>query len=761
MKIFGREFGNVATPAAPATVETQIPVVKDERPEIELALPDTKKPALIPKQSNPVLHYHQERLIGRGAFTSAEYDLAEVGRIEDTDSYVRQAFDKKVALMFKEGWGFTGANPRTVKYIKARFAQIERASNTPTDQLLRAIGSELIRKSNVFIIKVRNSKASGGQVRTEINKKGKLQPVAAYFIAPAETMNFQMNNGQIVLWRQKMPGGEYRDFSVADVIHLHYDRKEGFVFGTPTLIPVIDDIRALRKIEENIELLVYQHLFPLFQYKVGTKESPAGMTETGEREIDVVRREIQYMPTEGGIVTPERHEIVAIGAEGRALRAEGFLEHFKKRVLSGLGISAVDVGEGNTANRATADNMSRNLVDGVKDFQQIMMSFFSHEIINELLLESTFGLDVLDPENQVKLFFKEIDIDAQVKKEAHYADQFAKDMITLDEARIAQGREPILIPSAEEVESGSDTPDKFPDWNRMRWKLFQLPTLLIQAIDEPWSPAAKASAKLNASPVTQGDLDASSEEKIDHEMELEKEKTKAKVAVAKAKPKPVVRKDSALVSTFEQTKLNTITYIEQKGKFTADWITSLIRTQMQPTIKSLVIDQIIAYRNGYSRNASVHTEQFAGNVAFARRVLTERANKYINRVTENVISSMRRNIKPDMSLDEVKATTKSIFESVSFRTQYIEDVEIKKAYNYGLAISARSKGKKGMHTVHTKETDCATCNSKHEQVVDLANVTLEDVAPHHANCGCAIMFFDTILENTNDSGMINNTKGNK
>jgi len=73
---------------------------------------------------------------------------------------------------------------------------------------------------------------------------------------------------------------------------------------------------------------------------------PAGMMENGEREIDVVRREIELMPSEGGIVTPERHEVNFVGSEGRALRAEGYLSHFKQRVFSGLGMSGVDFGEG-------------------------------------------------------------------------------------------------------------------------------------------------------------------------------------------------------------------------------------------------------------------------------------------------------------------------------------------------------------------------------------------------------------------------------
>jgi hypothetical protein len=420
-----------------------------------------------------------------------------------------------------------------------------------------------------------------------------------------------------------------------------------------------------------------------------------------------------------------------------------------------LGISAVDVGEGNTANRATADNMSRNLVDGVKDFQSIMVAFFNHFVISELLLESTFGMDVLDPENMVRLYFKEIDIDAQIKKEAHVADQFAKQMVTLDEARIAQGREPILIPSTEDVENGNDTIEKFPDWNKMQWKLMQIPTLLIQSIDEPWSPAAKALAKGNSNPVTTSDLEESSDEQIDHEMELEKEKTKAKIAVAKAKPKPVVRKDSALVVSFENTKVNTLQYVErQQGRISSDWISSYIRLQMQPAIKSLIVDQMLSYRNGFSQYRPVNTEEFMQQAALARTHFTERSNLYIQRIINQVILTLQRNVDSMSSVTEWMHAVQSTFDSLAYRTHFVEDVEIRKAYNFGQAQAAKAAGFKRVHSMKHTDSQCASCNSFHDHSIEIEHLILDHVAPHHANCGCGIMFSSEVVESKETSGMI-------
>ncbi|MAE81789.1 MAG: hypothetical protein CMB80_03555 [Flammeovirgaceae bacterium] len=724
MKIFGIEFKSKKE-------EVQVEVIEDKVPEVKAIIPVSKRPAIVPPVRDPALSYYSNTGISRrSTFQLPEYDLAEIGRVEDVESFVRQAFDKKVALMFKEGWDFIGKNPKTLKYVQMRFDQISQASNLSTAVLFRNVGSSLIRKSNCFVVKVRKLEASGGKVRTAAGKKTPLLPVAGYFVAPAETMEYRVSGNRVSKWRQRMPDGTKKEYNISNVVHFRMDSKEGFVFGTPTIVPVLDDIRALRKIEENIELLVYQHLFPLFQYKVGTPEAPAGITETGQREIDVVRQEIQYMPSEGGIVTPERHEISTIGAEGRALRAEAYLEYFKKRVISGLGISAVDLGEGSTSNRSTADNMSRNLIDSVKNIQQVMESLINQYIINELLLESTFGDEVLDEENIVKLKFKEIDIDAQIKKETHMADQFSKDMITHDEGRRRMGYEPLVIPTPQEIDNEQDLAENFPEWHKTRWKMFQMPTLLIQALDEPFSPVAKALAKDNSVSMTSGDFSQASSEKQTKELELVKAK--------KPDPKPAVKKDGYLTSTFIQTRQDVIYRVSMKNKLEQDWIAALIRSELLTSVQTLLSEQMIAYRNGYGKYASVYDPIFIESVIPARTFFRDRLERYIYRLTEEIISSLKRNVTEGTPPQEMTAKTRAIFDSFEFRTRFIEDVEIRKAFNFGEVIAQRDIGIQSLY-VYSENGTCEMGNALKGKQVQLENITLEDVPPFHAKCSYTLV----------------------
>lgn len=388
---------------------------------------------------DPVENYGYRKI-----FTPSEYNLSQIGLIEDGESYVKQAFGKKTTLMFKEGEVYTGKNTDTVNYIKSRIRQIEFVTGTPWKTLLKQTGKELISKSNFFWVKVRNPEYSGGELG--INRKN---PIAGYFGMAAETVHVKKNkSGKIVKYRQVMPDGRWKEFSPEDIIHFRCDVKQGYTFGTPKIIPVIPDIQALRRLEENVEILFYQTLFPIFQYTVGTESKPAGKITLADgssvNEVDYIREQIQYMPTEGGIVTPERHKMEYVGANGEIPSYQHVLSYFKARVLSGLGVSSLDIGDGDTANRATADSLSKALIDSVKDYQSVMENIINSQVIAELLMEGDYNFDVLTDENIVEMKFIEIDIEEQMKKNVNAQLLYNADIIDVNEARKVTGRQPIL-----------------------------------------------------------------------------------------------------------------------------------------------------------------------------------------------------------------------------------------------------------------------------------------------------------------------------
>ena len=61
-------------------------------------------------------------------------------------------------------------------------------------------------------------------------------------------------------------------------------------------------------------------------------------------EIQRAKREVENSTLDGIVITNERTTIKAIGAEGTALNAEGYLKYFEQRVFSALGVSEAQMG---------------------------------------------------------------------------------------------------------------------------------------------------------------------------------------------------------------------------------------------------------------------------------------------------------------------------------------------------------------------------------------------------------------------------------
>ncbi len=743
MKFLGMSFGKHKRNKTP--VSFQAPSEKED--QIPTAPKKTVLIAKIPRIRNPVLSFKLRP--GANEFEQPEYDMAEIGRIEDVEAYVQRAFTQKEGLMFKEDWEVIGKDPKTIKYIKQRFEQFGAATNEPFVTVLRGAGEDLIRYSNAFLVKVRDRKASGGGLRKVPGRRKALEPIAGYFAMPVSTVRFKReDNGKIRKYRQLLPNGRYKDFDPDDVIHIYFRKKKGFLVGTPSLIPVKDDIRALRRIEENIEMLIYQHLFPLYHYKVGSEDAPASTLPDGTREIDIAKLEVELMPAEGMLVTSERHEIKAIGAEGRALRAEGYLNHFKQRIFAGLGVSAIDMGEGDTANRSTADNMSRNMVDDVKHYQRTWEMAVNEFIIKELLLESTFS-NPTDDESLVRLKFNEIDVEAKIKVETHGIQAFSGHAITHSELRNLFGKEPL----------------EDEEWDDTFWKLIDEPKTMMQSMDEPYSALAQAVARAASTAPEQGDFDKEATERK-KEMEADRKAKSAgktgpkstkqssgqRSAKARTRPSnqhgtktsPEKRKSSftwgdmvapgnKVTELYTDLRENTM-YAIEANTFNIDWFKQLALatgTMMQEKLLRLAR---IDFRSGFrSTKASLEATDLPVPLA----VFESRSQRIINRFVTVLINRMKDNYDPTDEPGTKKIKVISVFDAMKYRSRFIYNSERNKARNYGIMRGLKKLGYTEAEIVDYEDS-CELCKDL-AGPIDITNATINDVPGHHPNCTCTIV----------------------
>tara|TARA_R110002074_G_scaffold402324_1_gene607021 strand:+ start:56006 stop:58144 length:2139 start_codon:yes stop_codon:yes gene_type:complete len=367
-------------------------------------------------------------------FTPPIYDLSEIARASDIEPYITQSIRKHREQILKEGYQISGTDEDYVKYIRDRLFEISLLTSLTTESWVRELVTNLVTYHNAYLIFRRDAKRSSGKPIKVYGKE--LAPIAGIFVGDPTTMEVQVDKyGTPRKWRQKIDGTDtitYKTYNIEDVVHVTVDKKTGFTFGTPYLLPVLDDIRALRKLEEVAIIVAAKEAFPLYHYKVGTEAKPAIYYEGGSNEVDQAHSEVQSLPAQGYIVTSERHEIKLVSSEGSALDLSPYLDYFEARVIAGLRLSPLDLGRGGGSSRGTATNINKGLQDSAKDYQQVISDVISHFVILPLLLEG--GRDVVE-DNLVKFTFPTIDREEERAAQNHGLQLYMGNAITTSEFR--------------------------------------------------------------------------------------------------------------------------------------------------------------------------------------------------------------------------------------------------------------------------------------------------------------------------------------
>ena len=377
---------------------------------------------------------------GRSDFEPAPYNFERIIQAIDTDSYVKQAMAKYKDLFWKEGWQIVGENPEAVAYLYQRIDYMEMAMKRPFLDFLVDLSDQLFKFANVFIVKARADLSN--YFPTSLEPVNAAQPVVGYYLIPTEQTRIlrdKFNKPKQYMQETNpltyAPSDTDPVWSADRVIHLFFERKPGRAFGTPFLSNVLDDVVALRQIEEDIQNLVHRELFPLYKYTIGTADQPAE-----PEEIDQAAFEIENLRAEGGLILPFRHSVDVIGANGASLDASSYINHFKERVAIGLGVAPHHLGMSmDGGNRSVSERLDTALYDKIKQFQKQFAEMVRVHILNELLFEGGFDPIVNPYESSIsdRCFFKfnEIDVDTQVKKETHIIQKYVNSLITLTEAR--------------------------------------------------------------------------------------------------------------------------------------------------------------------------------------------------------------------------------------------------------------------------------------------------------------------------------------
>lgn len=648
----------------------------------------------------------------REKFERPEYNLLEIKEASESDSYIKISLSKYSYLIYKAGASLKGEDAR-VEYLEKRFRLMSFATQKPMNILFQEVADDLFKFSNAFLIKKRVDSVPGIKATPALSNK----IVGGYFrVDPASVKIKRDKNGNILKYEQGY-GDNKKQFYPVDVIHIYMDKDANNAFGTPRIIAALEDVRLLRKIEGNISALIYRFSMPLYQWIVGLPQT--GMQAT-DPEIAKAKREIEMSTLDGIVVTNERTEIKAVGAEGNALSAEGYLRYFEDRVFSALGVSASQMGRGGA--KQDSESMEAQIHDTVKYVQRILSINIQEKILNELLLEGGYN-PIFNEEDIVTYEFEEISLETKVKKENHEILKYQSNVTTFEESRRTMGMK-----------------DSVSDESRLYKNMIETNARLaeIDRTAEHQKDLAITNSKLNKD--TNTNSNSSSSVSSSNKSPRSSKNTNANKAVTNNnRPQNQHGTHSAKIkeghdidNDHEQKFKNIFKIYKEASN---DIENGEDEDLLLPLIANDISNQIKNEINKYSTKAISDAMKDIRANKNNKALFPDRAivlNEFYEEVDKDV-----RKIMKDVS-KQLKLSNNDIeaFEKNEYRIKFLIDYIIRKAYWYSYVKTGALIGIKEAYIIFNSEKDA----KDREEVIDLKSFSIEDIPAYHSFCNCIVTY---------------------
>ena len=647
----------------------------------------------------------------RTKFKRPEYNLWEIKEASEADSYIKISFSKYSYLIYKAGYKLKGQDDR-VDYLEKRFRIMSFITQKPIDILFQEVADDLIRYSNAFLVKKRIDNVPGLKL-TPVLTDDKV--VGGYFrVDPASIKIKRDKNGNVLKYEQGY-GKNKKEFFPRDVIHFYLDKDANNAFGTPRIIAALEDVKLLRKIEGNISALIYRFSMPLYQWIVGLPE--VGMQGT-DPEIQRAKREVENSTLDGIVITNERTTIKAIGAEGTALNAEGYLKYFEQRVFSALGVSEAQMGRGGA--KQDADSMEAQIHDTVKYIQRVMSIFIREFILNELLMEGGYN-PIFNEEDIVTYEFEEISLETKVKKENHEMLKYQSNLTTINEARRKMGMK----------DNVDDESKLYKDYIETNARLKEIDRTAEHQVEL---------AKINAANKTTNSSGSNKNASSTANKTPRKSKSTSPNKAVTNNNRPTNQHGTSSVKIKES--FNEVTNKKQLKKIfkickearndidsgeSIDLILPLLSDTLKTSINRIIDmnsnDAIVDAVEEISKVKSI-------NAKFPQEKIV--LSQLYDEVEDN-INSILKDIKNDIK-DE--SEIEKAFNKHEYRIKFLEDYFARKAYWYSYIKTGAFIGIKEAYIKFNSDEDAKDKNTK----INTEAFSIDDIPAFHSFCNCEVTY---------------------
>ena len=683
--------------------EKQKPIQTNNNKSVKLNLNNKKMKDFVLKAIGGI----QKQSDDRERFQRPEYNLWEIKEASESDSYVKIAFSKYSYLIYKAGASLKGEDER-VSYLEKRFRMMSFMTQKPMEILFQEVADDLVKYSNAFLVKKRVDNIIGINARPVLADK----VIGGYFrVDPASVKIKRDKNGNILKYEQGY-GDNIREFFPRDIIHIFMDKDANNAYGTPRVIAALEDVKLLRKIEGNVTALIYRFSMPLYQWIVGLPQP--GMQAT-QPEILKAQNEIERSTLDGIVVTNERTAIKAIGAEGTALNAEGYLKYFEDRVFSALGVSASQMGRGGA--KQDSESMEAQIHDTVKYIQRIMSIFIREKILNELLFEGGYN-PILNEEDIVEYEFEEISLETKVKKENHEMLKYQSNITTFEESRRQMGMK-----------------DSVEDESRLYKEMIETKAVLAQ-LDRSAEHQKELTRINSQNKISSGNNGSSTGNKAPRS---NKSQEPNKTVSSNNRPQNQYGTHSAKIKegldidNHKKQFRNVFKYYDFACKELEQGENLEVVSSI---LKNALVSNLSKHIDKYSMKAITDATQEINDIDKTNKLLPNEAINMEDFYEESDIafSKLIKTIKLEIEKD--KNNISSVFEKYEYKLKFISDFIVRKAYWYSYVKTGALLNVDKAYIIFNSEKDA----KGRKDSISTKAFSVDDIPAYHSFCDCEITY---------------------
>lgn len=656
----------------------------------------------------------------REALIYPEYNLEEIREASEADSYVKMSLMKIAYLIYKAGWTLKG-NDEAVAYLYKRFRIMSYATGKPIDILFQEIADDMTKYSNAFLLKARTDSIPGVKAKPITDSK---KIIAGYYrIDPSSIVIERDKSGNIKRYIQGY-GENARQFRKEDIIHIYMDKDANNAFGTPRIIAALDDVQLLRKIEGNVVSLIHRFSRPIFHWKIGAMQPGFQATDT---EIRKAEREAENMSYESMIITNEKTELKAIGAEGTALDASQYLAYFEKRTFTALGTSETQMGRGSS--KENADSMDEQTHDVVKYIQRTIATHIEFHILMELLLEGGFD-PIMNEEDMVSYEYEEISLETKIKKENHEMLKYQSNVTTFEESRRSMGMKDTV--SDEErlyknmIEKNARLEEL--DFIHKHQKEMQESTLKAQEKNNKengGNTSGKSGGGSNKPKNTKGEKstkDVETRNRPTNQHGTTSVKIKESFNNMQGCTKDNLKKEFKKIYKKYKDISNDIKENED--------IDILFRLSKSDLVKELNV-----HIEKYSYDAMIDATNDISILDSNKYLIPKNSPLLIDFYDEadikiqELLEALQAKIVSGLDVD-------ASFDALEYRLRFLIDFMIRKTYWYSYIKTGEQLGKNKAYILFNSDED----KKNHKKILDINNFTYEEIPAYHSFCDCRVTF---------------------